>query len=350
MAIRIASFNCENLFSRPKVFNLSDSPADSAKSNAALKAAVDLKKILEKKTYTAADKTKILDLIAAGKGFFSLEKDKGTLVSGKRVVANGSGDFVGRIQFLLKEVSEAATENTGKVIKALNADVLCTVEVEHRETLGRFNSQVLKTRRFQNHMVIDGNDDRGIDVGLMSNLRIRNMRSHVDDKEGNSRIFSRDCIEYEVVLEDGRSLWILCNHLKSKGFGSPATNDARRKQQATRIAAILAENYNLATDLVVVAGDLNDTPDSDALSPLMAVPNLHNIVDTLPEAERYTYIFRSEKTQIDYLLVSTPLRDAMTEVKIERRGMFKVPGRFASITKESESASDHGAVVAEFAI
>jgi hypothetical protein len=45
---------------------------------------------------------------------------------------------------------------------------------------------------------IEGNDDRGIDVGLMSGFPVGTMRSHVDDLRNNSRIFSRDCPEYET--------------------------------------------------------------------------------------------------------------------------------------------------------
>jgi endonuclease/exonuclease/phosphatase family metal-dependent hydrolase len=350
MPVRIATFNCENLFSRSRILNLTDTPEELAKATAALKAVEQLKKLLRKSVFSAADKVAILAALAAGQGFFTFEEDRGKLIQGNTVVAAGAGDFFGHIRFRARDVGEVATDNTGKVIKALNADVLCVVEVENRELLGDFNSQVLTTKRFDHQMVIDGNDERGIDVGIMSRLPLRNMRSHVDDKEGTSRTFSRDCPEYEVILEDGRSLWVLCNHLKSKGFGSPASNDARRKKQAVRLAAILNENFDLAQDLVVVAGDLNDTPGSDPLSPLMATPNLHNIVDTLPAGARFTHIFGAQKDQIDYLLVSKPLQDALQDVTIERRGMFKVPGHFASITKPSESASDHAAIVAEFAL
>jgi endonuclease/exonuclease/phosphatase family metal-dependent hydrolase len=350
MSLRIATFNCENLFSRAKLLNMDATPGEAAEAAEISKIAQQLKKILMKPKYTPADKKKILDLIKKGKGFFSLEEDHGTLLQGNHVKANGAGDWHGHIKFAKATVSADATRNTGKVIKELKADILCTVEVESRETLGDFNSQVLGSKRFGRHMLIDGNDLRGIDVGLLSNLPLRNIRSHVDDMEGNSRIFSRDCAEYETILPSGKSLWMLCNHFKSKGFGAPATNDARRKLQAQRVAAILSENFDLARDFVVVAGDLNDTPDSDPLSPLLGVANLHDIVAELPENDRFTHIFGNEKSQIDYLLVSTPLKSKLDSVTIERRGMFKFPGHFPSVTSEGTAASDHAAVVAQFAL
>src|SRR5262249_36135948 len=155
-----------------------------------LKAAERLKTILNKKVFTAADKTKILSLIQQGKGFFTVEEDRGKLIKGNRVVATGVDDFVGHIRFNAQDVGSVATNNTGRVIKALNADVLCVVEVENRELLGRFNSQVLDNKKFTHHMVIDGNDERGIDVGLLSNIAFRNIRTHADDKNGNTNIFS----------------------------------------------------------------------------------------------------------------------------------------------------------------
>src|SRR5262245_54717294 len=95
--------------------------------------------------------------------------------------------------------------------------VLWVVEVENREMLGKFNTQTLGTKWFTHHMIIDGNDERGIVVGLLSNIAFRNIRTHVDDKDGTSLVFSRDCAEYELALDNGRSLWLLCNHFKSKG-------------------------------------------------------------------------------------------------------------------------------------
>src|SRR5437773_870695 len=84
------------------------------------------------------------------------------------------------------------------------------------------SSKAVSGTRYPHVMVIDGNDDRGIDVGLMSRFPIGSMRSHVDDIENGSLIFSRDCPEYEIALPSGSTLLVLVNHLKSKGFGRQA--------------------------------------------------------------------------------------------------------------------------------
>jgi len=103
-------------------------------------------------------------------------------------------------------VNEVATQNTARVIREVNADVLGTVEVDNRVALQRFNAQRVPTPTFENYppvMVIDRNDERGIDVGIMSRFPIGTMRSHVDDLKDGHLIFSRDCPEYEIALPTG---------------------------------------------------------------------------------------------------------------------------------------------------
>jgi hypothetical protein len=139
--------------------------------------------------------------------------------------------------------------------------------------------------------VIDGNDGRGIDVGLMTgkNHPIGLMRSHVDDRDSKGNdIFSRDCPEYAVQLPSGQTLWVLVNHLKSKGYGGKVTSDRKRKAQATRIKAIYEARVAAGDELVAIVGDLNDTPDSDPLSPLLKHTDLKDVSSTLPSTTAAT--------------------------------------------------------------
>lgn len=121
-------------------------------------------------------------------------------------------------------------------------------------------------------MLIDGNDDRGIDVGIMTkpDFEIVAIRSHVDDTDEKGTIFSGDCAEHLVRLPSGSStLWVLMNHLKRKGFGSQRTNDAKRLRQAKRVRAIYDAHLAAGDGHVAILGDFNDTPDSAPLAPLL---------------------------------------------------------------------------------
>ncbi len=58
------------------------------------------------------------------------------------------------------------------------------------------------------------------------------------DTDDQGVIFSRDCPEYEIRTPGGHRLVVLVNHLKSKGYGTQADNNARRARQAQRVADI----------------------------------------------------------------------------------------------------------------
>lgn len=353
VTLRAATFNLENLFSRAKVLNLED----KALTSALLDKIAELGSLIGKPAYSPSDKTRIVALTKELSTYIEVREDRGKLFTGSgptlRVTAAGRDSWDGGIEFKRAEITEMARKSTAEVVKSLRADVLCSVEIENRGVLSDFNRQTLGTKRFTYPMLIDGNDPRGIDVGLLTRYEISNLRTHIFDRDSTGFIFSRDCLEVEMRLADGRPVHILCNHLKSKGYGSQASSDAKRLRQSKRIAQILGR-YNLAQDLVIVAGDMNDTPGSNPLQPLLSLPNLTDIltVKFANASDRWTYKYRSQLNQIDYLLVSKPLRDGFKAAGIERRGIFGLQGvtPFKSVTSAKTSASDHAAVWAEFQV
>jgi len=363
MNLRIGTFNAQNLFERAKALNLEEE-ADTAN---VIKKIGDFQALLKQSTYDKAGlwaawlelKTYIDVNVEAG----TFWKKRGNAVIG--IAATGPDDWKGSVVFKKAPLNEIAREGTARIIKDLKADVLCMVEAEGNEALCSFNSDLLN-RRYSEHLLIDSpNDPRGIDVGLfVRNGRIRTVRTHAFDRNPtNSRekIFSRDCLRVEVALASGHTLHLLCNHFKSKLSTNAAASDARRKRQADRVAEILNTDYNLETDLVAVLGDFNDTPDSTALQDLLALPNLTDVFVRagVPDADRWTYYYhsRKQKTQIDFILVSKPLADALEKVEVMRRGMTGVVqgyvqgvAPYPSMTSWRQAASDHAGLVAEFAL
>ena len=371
---RVASFNCENLFSRAKALNLSDPRV----GDQVLGYIKELDSLLRKSAYSNTDKNRILQLFRGidvdGDGnrmndYIEIREDQGKLWqrSGFAIVgvkASGKGDWNGAIEHKRAEASDLARENTVKVIKAVKADVACVVEVEDRPMLHAFNRGLLGTRKFDYSMVIDGNDTRGIDVGLLSNFPIHGIWTHIFDGTARSRTFSRDCLELEVELPNGEMMYILCNHLKSRGYGTQTENDARRERQAKALKEILGK-YNLSTEWVVVAGDMNDSPSRPprVLRHFLDLPNLFDVLALqFPNNvdARWTYHFNGFE-QIDYILVSKPLKQRFVAAGVERRGIHKlktltenagggipIETEFPTVTHWTNAASDHGAVWAEF--
>lgn len=370
MTTRIASFNVQNLFDRPKVFNFKDR---SIGTNL-LKRIGDFRQLMQKTSYTNADKRSMMDAYendggtpetAALKEYIRVRADVGkfwTIYRGRvtGVRANGANDWEGSVEFKRAKFSETGRKNTGKVVKAVKADIACIVEADDRIALKRFDTEMLGSR-YRYEMLLDGNDSRGIDVGIYSKFPLGDIRTHMFDGTSRSKVFSRDCPEYSINLPGGDQIHVLCNHLKSKGYGSQASNDARRKRQAEAIRDILS-GYNLRNDLVVVAGDLNDTPNSSPLRPLMQVNNLFDVLELQYPNEpkkRWTYHY-NDFEQIDYVLVSKPLKDLFIKAGVERRGMYNLKNltssdpdveteqQWSSVNHWSNSGSDHGAVWADF--
>lgn len=361
--IRIATFNVENLFRRAKAINLSNHDLATDK----LKAIYELQKQLKKKKYDSKTKTKIINAYKKAKGYvgfniFSKKSGWGRYLitqnkAGKYTVhPKGSADWLGVVTFTRQKFSDAGDKNTAKVIKDIKADILCMVEVEDRLVLKQFNADRLKYM-YAESMLIDGNDQRGIDVGIYTKFRIGQVWTNIFDGTRKSRTFPRDCLEVQIALNNGEYIYFLINHFTSKAGGSKTA--VRRKKQATRVRQILNNDYDLTKDKVVVAGDFNDTPDSASLSPLLSMNDLHDVLDLeFPNnlAKKWTYHYKKNE-QIDYLLVSTPLANVFQQAGVFRKGMpdLKVNSGgkekpYNSVTSWRDAASDHGAVWADFDI
>ena len=344
---RIGTFNVENLFERAKIFNNADTSVVAGN----LDDLADLQKELRRNTY---DRALILSLLNRLSRFIKINETRGRLLTrrgNRRVIASSRRDWDGFIELKRAKFDDATRRNTARVIRSVNADVLGVVEAEDRLVLKRFDSDRLGNRGYDYNMVIDGNDQRGIDVGLYSRFPIGGVWTHLFEKIGRSRIFSRDCLEVQLLLPTGDNLWVLVNHFKSKFGGDSPASQRRRKGQADRVAEILRSDYDLRTDLVAVVGDFNDTPNSNPLSGLLGMQRLHDVLELhfSDPADRWTYRFRNNNQQIDYVLVSDPLRDAFRSAGVERRGMFtNVTTPFDTVTNWRNSASDHAAVWADF--
>jgi endonuclease/exonuclease/phosphatase family metal-dependent hydrolase len=353
---RIATYNAENLFSRAKVFNQSDpSIGDDA-----IKKIGELENELKKTVY---DKAKILNLYNQVKKYVTVNEEMGKLwkKSGYQitgVAANGTNDWAGSLVFKKAKFNEMERSNTAKVIKTVKADLMCLVEVENKPTITSFNSQLLNSK-YKYNILIDANDPRGIDVGAYSKFEFGGVWTHMYDRKNNKRIFSRDCLEVEVHISKNKVLYLLCNHFKSKGYGVTSESNDKRKAQAERVAEILKNEYDLNNDLVVVAGDLNDTPDSAPLKPLMDVAGMKDVLKMQFPADagkRWTYHYNSNQ-QIDFMLVSKPLQNAFVKAGVERRGIYNLSSftggaekSFETVTSKARQASDHGAVWADFSL
>src|SRR5690606_14793711 len=111
---------------------------------------------------------------------------------------------------------------------------------------------------------------------------------------------------------------------------------------------------------IVVLGDLNDTPDSKELKPLLVGTTLKDVskhpkFNTGTFKGMGTYALGNDGDKIDYLLLSPNLYGRILECGLVRKGACagKRPKRwetYADITKEIHVASDHHLIWAEIDI
>ncbi len=249
-------------------------------------------------------------------------------------------------------IGKSARKATAKVITENAPDVLALQEVENLFALLAFNQKWLKGA-YPYAMVFDGNDPRGIDVGVLSKYPLGAIHTHRFEPEGSppsGRTFSRDCLEVEILLTQKRSLRLFINHFKSKIGGG----EDRRREQAERVVEILRERYGTMLDGdFAVLGDLNNGPEAPELAALAKHKFLENLVATrLPADEQWTHYYKKDKVaeQLDYILLSKKLadRNANTIPTIERRGLgtdidYYEGKRFSQVTG-AQGASDHCAV------
>ena len=194
------------------------------------------------------------------------------------------------------------------------------------------------------------NDPRGIDLGLIVRtglFRIGRVISHRFKKfmrpDGKLYQFGRDCLQVEILEKESYEhfLTVFICHLKSKYTGinqfkkpeeyakEQEKNTLKRLAEATEVARIVEEAVDIENDLFVVLGDLNDTPESEALSPLLgqnSTLKLTNALTLLDQSDlspssnvrrpRDTHHWKKpaadggkvdEWAQIDYLLCSKKL-------------------------------------------
>jgi endonuclease/exonuclease/phosphatase family metal-dependent hydrolase len=369
--MKIASFNVENLFDRAKALN-----EDSAQATLVLKQEAELNALFELEVYAETDKARMLELM---KELGILKSDEGPYVMLRKIrgkdfikrprtgspeiVAEGRGSWVGWAELKTVHINDIAIMNTGRVIRDVDADILSVVEAEHRIALKQLSEHVLVEvggKPYAQIMLIDGNDDRGIDVGLMtkSGYTIGSMRSHIHDMGSNKQpIYSRDCPEYSVETPEGERIWVLPNHFKSKFGGNDGPSKRKRKAQAQRTAEIYNRLVSEGETNIVVLGDFNDVPESNELAPLLAGTDLkdvskHSTFDTGEFSGKGTFGLGNDNNKIDYLLLSPGLFRRVSASGLFRRGAWpgKSPRRwtvYEELQAEVHVASDHHVIWCE---
>lgn len=379
--MRVASYNVENLFARPNAFDLSDPDAGEP----ILAAYHEFNKLIAASDYEETDRKRMRDLLldldiytrnnhgavrrkrTTNPKWAWLRKNRGSFDREPRdptkdveIIAEGRGDWIGWVELATEAVDEVGTRTTARVIGEINADIIGIIEAENRPSLIRLNRELLHNR-YEHVMLVDGNDERGIDVGIMTKkgFEIESIRSNVDLKDRTGPVFSRDCAQYAIRTPSGELVHVLVNHFKSQSGGGAA----KRKRQAKEVRRI-ADELVAAGQHVIVLGDLNEGQPSETRAPA----SLRTLFDPrgplvscydLPEfkvgGKLGTFDACDISDRLDYVLMSRSMQSKYMAGHLFRKGLWgsrKTPPTawkiYDEMTNSHHQASDHAAVVVDF--
>lgn len=366
--MKLATFNVENLFDRPKAMNL----PNAADGTPILKDYSRLNELIQSEEYTEDVKDELLEIMKRHPGLATSNKESKFIIlrdirgqlfrkpqSGPaEIVADGREDWIGWFELKTEPIKALAVENTARIIQIVNPDVICIVEAEDRTGLKRFNETALPKiggTPYKHVMLIDGNDDRGIDVAIMcrEGFDIVRVVSHVDDTDDDGLIFSRDCAEFEIQTPNGGSLLVMVNHFKSKIGGG----GDKRLRQAKRVRDIYNVRLEEGHKFIAIAGDLNEAPDQLSMDPLIREEStLTDIMvheKFVGDSRPGTHGNGTKASKLDYILMSPKLSEKVSVGGIERRGVFGgVNGtlfpHLDEIKTAKDAASDHAVLFVEF--
>lgn len=263
---------------------------------------------------------------------------------------------------------EEHVSQVANVLGALDADVVVLQEVEHESILGAVVAELGGDYVF--HRVIDGNDPRGIDVGVISKIEPDDVVSHRDDLfaklcyvEGDCNAnefcdpgdgviigqcqpddmnemspryrFARDALEIRITF-NGRRLVLLGVHYKSKENDDPDKRLAEAQRARTIADSITADDPEAG---VIILGDFNDLPDSPALNwSLGSDPVVYqSVADQVPQADRWTFNFQGTLELVDH-----QIGNALVYDMLDTSSVRIVHG------PEAEAASDHAPIIATY--
>ena len=315
-------------------------------------------------------------------------------------------DFKQLVQTASVSQDDDKRQHTALALAQAEADVYCLQEVDSFDALTRFWNHYVKkigVADYPNVILHEGNDRRGIDVAAITrDIRPTYSRSHASLTAGDlndtasgkalladypeaaklvkdrGRVFSRDCLELEVVLGDKRVTIFVC-HFKSMSDGREKTMPVRQLESIAVREIINRKFADPANALWAVCGDLNDyrtiikiskgtnaetveelTPSQKSgIDPLLQDGFGVNVMNLVPAADRWTHYYsgKRHKTQIDHVITSPLMATKVVGMpQIIRAGLpFRVPNtdavtRFPRVGWDRPKASDHCPVVVEFRI
>lgn len=240
-------------------------------------------------------------------------------------------------QVLTPAAFDARATQLANAIAGFDADLVAVQEFENQANLDAVLGKLGATLP---HAALGEIGTAGsVDVAIFSRTPLEKVVGHRNLErlvrpDGSRTNYSREFLEAHARAADGTEVVLFVAHFRSKVMDDPGRRLAEA-QTSRRIVQDLATA--LPGAVVLMAGDLNDTPGSPPLEALTADGGLLRVAADLPLADQSTYVWNGRGEAIDHILQApTPAGVA-------------VP-RSARVWKDSRgfAGSDHYALTADF--
>jgi endonuclease/exonuclease/phosphatase family metal-dependent hydrolase len=285
-----------------------------------------------------------------------------------------------------QEVYDRKIANLAEVIELIGPDVIAFQELGGDEPLQDVQNAL--GGAYPHRAISTHPDKRGIRVGFLSrhdlthtteivNLPDGSIKGLPDtDEKGKITHLGRGAL-LVTVQAGGGPIRLLTTHLKSKLVTYPggrfSPHDENERARGTGLAlvrrgaeavALRVEANKLQTGNEtpqILLGDLNDEPEAVTtqilLGPLDGDPHrpdkgddvrLYNLADHIPEAHRFSRIYRGTHELIDHILVSHELLFKAVQVDTFTRNTESITEHPAS--RKEADFPDHAPVFARFSL
>jgi predicted extracellular nuclease len=203
-----------------------------------------------------------------------------------------------------QEAFDARALQLADAIRALDPDVISLQEIETQACLDALLARIGDAMP---HGVLgEIATTASVDVAVLSKTPIDLVIGHRASEplvlpDGSTTTFSRELLEVHTRSSSGVEVILFATHFKSKSGDDPPRRLAEA-QVAARVVNDVAANSPSA--IVLLAGDLNDTPGSAPLDALTVDGGLLRLADDLPVAAQATYFYSGLGQSIDHILLA----------------------------------------------
>lgn len=266
-------------------------------------------------------------------------------------------------------------------------DIIILVEIENLNAVQAIASKLNtddSSLQYSAHLV-EGNDFGGIDIGILTKGNVSNITvtqlgaDEILQYGGTNRdLHDRPPLLINAIVSAGgysQEVNVLGIHMRSRsGITGSDRERIRNKhlEQSLSVAQMAQDTQIIAADVpLIIIGDFNDFEFSDGYADVTGeiqgviveekniyrsdgvtiinpvTPRLWNAVDTLPDEEKYSFIFRGIPQALDHAVINDAALALLSEVKYIR-GNTDAPAKYSGDYSQVLSLSDHDGLMLSF--